>query len=111
MNEQQNQIHSGNETGRETKRDRLRRAIRYTAVLVVLGVFSLVAGFETARRTFPAPKLESDLEAQGSSPSVSPVRMPARENKSEAEFKRLPAQQQAERLLERAMHGYQASLD
>ena len=111
MNEQQNQTHSGNETGRETKRDRLRRAIRYTAVLVVLGVFSLVAGFETARRTFPAPKLDSDLEAQGSSPSVSPVRMPAPENKSEAEFKRLPAQQQAEHLLERAMDGDQASLD
>jgi HEAT repeats len=109
MTEQQNQICRGSETGQEAKRDRLRRAIRYTAVLVFLGAFSLLAGFETARTTFPAPKLDSDL--QGSSSSISPVRMPAPENKSDAEFKRLPPQQQAERLLERAIDDDQASLD
>jgi hypothetical protein len=109
MTEQQNQICRGSETGLDTNRDRLGRAIRYSAVLVFLGAFSLLAGFETARTTFPAPKLDSDL--QGSSSSVSPVRMPAPENKSDAEFKRLPPQQQAERLLERAMHGDEASLD
>jgi HEAT repeat protein len=111
MNEQQNQIRSASESGPETRKDRLGRAIRYTAVLVLLGAFSLVAGFQTARTTFPAPKLDSDLQALGSSPSVSPVRMPAPENKNEAEFKRLPPQQQAERLLERATLGDEASLD
>ena len=111
MTEQQNKICSGSETGLETKRDRLRRAIGYTAVLVLLGAFSLVAGFETARTTFPGPKLDSDLQARGSSPFVSPVRMPAPETKRDAEFKRLPPQQQAERSLERAIAGDQASLD
>ena len=111
MTEQQNQICSASESGPETKKDRLRRAILYTAVLVLLGAFSLVAGFQTARTTFPAPNLDSDLQALGSAPSVSPIRMPAPENKSEAEFKRLPPQQQAERLLERAIDGEQASLD
>jgi HEAT repeats len=111
MTEQQNQICSGSETGLETKRYRLGRAIRCTAVLAFLGAFSLVAGFETARTTFPAPRLDSDLQAPGSSPSVSPVRMPAPENKSEAEFKRLLPQQQAERLLAEAIHGDEASLD
>jgi hypothetical protein len=111
MTEQRNQICSGTQTGLETKRDRLGRAIRYTAVLVLLGAFSLVAGFQTARTTFPAPRLDSDLQAQGSLRSVSPVRMPAPESKSDAEFKRLPPQQQAERLLERAIDGDQASLD
>jgi hypothetical protein len=111
MTKLQNQICSGSASGLETKRGRWRPSIPYTAVLVMLGAFSLVAGFETARTTFPAPKLDSDLEAQGSSPSVSPVSMPAPENKSDAEFKRLPPQQQAERLLERAMHGDESSLD
>lgn len=111
MTEQQNQNCSESESELEAKKDRLRQAIRYTAVLVLLGAFSLMAGFETARTTFPAPKLDSDLQAEGSSPSVSPVRMPAPENKSDAEFKRLLPQQQAERLLERAMHGDEASLD
>jgi HEAT repeat protein len=111
MTEQQNQICSGNETGPETKRDRLRRATRYTSLLVLLGGFSLVAGFETARTTLHAPKLDSDLQARGSSHSVSPVKMPAPENKSEAELKRLPPQQQAEHLLEGAMHDDESSLD
>ena len=109
MTEQQNQNCSESESGLETKRDRKRQAIRYTAALVLLGAFSLVAGFETARTTFPAPKLHSDL--QGSSPSVSPVKMPAPEDQSDAEFKRLLPQQQAERLLERTIDGDEASLD
>src|ERR1700675_195598 len=111
MTEQQNQICSGNESGPEAKKGGLRRAIRYTLLLVLLGGFSLVAGFETARTTLPTPELDSDLQTQGSSHSVSPVRIPAPENKGDAEFKRLPPQQQAERLLERAMHDDEASLD
>jgi hypothetical protein len=84
MTEQQNQICSASESGPETKKDRLGRAIRYTPVLVLLGAFSLVAGFQTARTTFPAPNLDSDLQALGSAPSVSPIRMPAPDNKFEA---------------------------
>jgi len=111
MTKQQNRICSGSKTGLETKKDRWRRTVGYTAVLVLLGAFSLVAGFETARTTFPAPKFDSDLEARGSSASVSPVKMPTPLKKSDAEFKRLPPQQQAERLLERAIEGDEASLD
>ena len=111
MTEQQNQICRERETGLGTKRGRRRRAISYTALLVVLAALSLMAGFETARSTFPAPKLNSALQAQGSSPSVSPVRIAAPENKRAAEFNRLPLQQQAERLLERAIDGDEASLD
>lgn len=107
MTEQQNQ----NESGPEAKTDGLRRAIRYTSLLVLLGGFSLVAGFETARTTLPPPKLDGEIQTQGSSHAVSSVRMPAPENKSDAEIKKLPPQQQAERLLERAMHGNEASLD
>jgi hypothetical protein len=111
MTEWQNQICRGSETVLATQRHRLRPAIRRTTVLVLLAAFSLVAGFETARTTFRAPQLDSGLQAAGSSPSVSPVSMPAAENKSAAEFKRLPLQQQAERLLERAIDGDEASLD
>src|SRR5580704_18860922 len=111
MTQLQNQICSGNESGPEAKTEGLRRTIRYTSLLILLGGFSLVAGFETARTTLPAPKLDSDLKAQSSSHSVSSVRMPAPENKTDAEFKRLAPQQQAERLLERAMHDDEPSLD
>jgi len=111
MNEQQNQVCSRNELGRQVKTYRLRRAVRFTTFLVLLGGVSLVAGFETARTTLPTPKLDRDNQAQGSSHSVSAVRMPTTENKSDAELKRLPPQQQAERLLERAMHDDEASLD
>jgi hypothetical protein len=111
MTELRNQICSGNESGPEVKTGGLSRTIRYAPLLILLGGFSLVAGFETARTTLPAPKLDSNLQAQGSSHSVSSVRMPAPENKSDAEFKRLTPQQQAERLLERAMHDDEASLD
>jgi HEAT repeat protein len=111
MTEQQNKICSASKTGLETKKDRLGRAIGYPAALVLLGAFSLMAGFETARTTSTAPSLDRELQAQGGSVSVSPVRMPAPENKSDAQCKHLLPQQQAERLLERAMEGEQASLD
>ena len=111
MTEQQNQICPKNEFAPAAKTDGLRRAIRYTSLLVLLGGFSLAAGFETARRTLPPPELDSQIQAQSSSHAVSPVRIPTPDNKSDAEVKRLPAQQQAEQLLERAMHDDQASLD
>lgn len=87
------------------------RAARYAATLVVIGSFSLVAGFETARRTLPTDSFDSGVLTVSSSHSVSPVRMPATEKSVDPDFNRLPPQQQAERLLERAMNDDAASLN
>jgi len=111
MTELQNQNCLENESGGEPKTGGMRQAIRFTSLLVLLGGFSLVAGFESARRTLPVPKWDSGSPAHSSSPSVAPVAMPTAEKKGDAEFKRLPPQQQAERLLERAMHDDESSLD
>jgi HEAT repeats len=111
MSEQQNQAFPACESGPEAKRDGLRRAIRYGALLVLLGGISLVAGFETARKTLPDPSWDTGVSAQNSSRPVSPVRMPTPEKNGDVEFSRLPPQQQAERLLERAMQDDSASLD
>ncbi len=111
MIEQQNRIYTGNHSGPESKTDRMRRAIRYAAVLVLLGGFSLVAGFETARRTLAASGFDSELQAQSTSHSISPVRMPTTDKNADPEFNRLPPQQQVERLLERAMNDDAASLN
>src|SRR5271168_2242731 len=112
MNEQQNPVCVGNESGAQAKTRLLRRGIRNVALLVILGGVSLAAGFETARTTLPAPKWDSGIPAQRSAHVVSPVRLPtSAENKLDAELKQLPPQQQAERLLERAMHDDAAALD
>ena len=112
MNEQQNPICLVMETGAERRTRRMRRGIRNAAWLVILGGVSLAAGFETARTTLPVPNLDSGVPAQNSSRAASPVRMPAPdESKLDAELKRLPPQEQAERLLEGAMHDDAASLD
>src|SRR5271154_3132441 len=105
MSEQQKGICLENESGAQAKTRWLRRGIRNAALLAALGGVSLAAGFETARTTLPAPKWDRGVPAQKFSHVVSPVRMPTpEENKLDAELKRLPPQQQAERLLERAMH-------
>jgi hypothetical protein len=111
MREQQNQTSSRRDFGPDVKTERLRRAIRWAALLVVIGGISLMAGFETARTTLATPKWDGGLLAQESARSVSPVRMPTPEDKGDAEFNRLPPQQQAERLLERAVHDDQSSLE
>lgn len=112
MNEPQNRTGLGNEPGLGKKTGQLRGAIRFAGVLLAIGGISLVAGFETARRTLPGPALSGDIQTQRFSHSVSGVRMPSAEkNNADADFSRLPAQQQAERLLERAMHDDAASLD
>jgi hypothetical protein len=111
MNEPQNQICSGNDPGGQAKTYRPRRAMRYATFLVLLGGVSLLAGFKTAETTLPTPALDSDRQAESSVPSVSPVRMPPQEKKGDAEFNRLPQQQQAERLLERATHDDESSLE
>ena len=108
---QQNQLSPSRDSVSETKTKRPRRTVRWAALLAAVGSISLVAGFETARTTLATSKLESDFPAEKSLPSVSPVRMPTPETKGEAEFKRLPPQQQAERSLEGAMHGDSSSLE
>ena len=111
MSEQRNPIPNGLGRGAEGRTHQLRRAMVYAASLVVLGVLSLVAGFETARTTLPDQALDKTLATQDSSRAISPVRIPAPEKKNETEFNRLPPQQQAERLLERAMQNDGAALD
>jgi HEAT repeat protein len=112
MNERQNQNGFGNSSGPEANRGRLHGAIRYAGVLALIGGISLVAGFETARRALPAPALDNDLQNVRPSHAVSVVRMPSAEKSSaDADLSRLAPQQQAERLLERAMHDDAASLD
>src|SRR5579863_8586601 len=101
MSEQQNDICLENESGARATTRWLHRGIRNAALLVALGGVSLAAGFETARTTLPAPKWENAIPATRYSHAFSPVRMPTpEENKLDAELKRLPPQQQAERLLE-----------
>lgn len=109
MNEQQNRDFSASNPGPEAKPERCLPVVRCAAVLVVLGGVSLLAGFETARRTLPAAERESGV-AERSSHIASPVRMPTEKKGVDAELKRLPAQQQAERLLERAMQEDEAAL-
>jgi len=112
MNEQQNPICLENKSGAQAKTRWLRRGIRNVALLVAIGGVSLAAGFETARTTLSAQKWGNGLPAQRPSRAVSPVRMPTpEENKLDAELNRLPPQQRAERLLERAMHDDAAALD
>jgi len=112
MTERRNQESLGNEPGLGIGRGRLRGAIRFAGVLAAIGGVSLVAGFETARRTLPASALAGDVQSVSSSHAVSPVRMPgAEKSNADVDFGRLPPQQQAERLLERAMHDDAASLD
>src|SRR5271169_3440987 len=112
MSEQQKGIGLENESGAQTKIRWLHRGIRNATLLVILGGVSLAAGFETARTTLPAPKWDSGSSTLSASQSVSPVRLPtAEEGKLDAELNRLPPQQQAERLLERAMQDDAAALD
>jgi hypothetical protein len=111
MTEQATQNLLGSDAAPEFKRASTARAIRWAALLIVTGVISLVAGFETARKTIPTPNWESGLAPQESSSPVSLSRMHDSENSGDAELKRLPLQQQAERLLERAMHGDESSLN
>jgi hypothetical protein len=112
MTERQNQEGLGKESGLGMKTGRVRGAIRFAGVLAAIGVISLAAGFETARRTLPVPALDNGTQAVNPSRAVSTVRMPGGEkNNADADLSRLPLQQQAERLLGRAMHDDAASLD
>ena len=111
MNERQNQAFPKYDSGYGAQRVRLRRMIGYSVSLVLLGGFSLLAGFETARTTLPNSHPNSTRPAQSSARLATPVRIPILEKSGESEIKRLPAQQQAERLLERAINNDTASLN
>ena len=111
MNERVYQFFLSCQSGAEVKTQRLRRVIRWAALFVVIGGISLVAGFESARTTLPALKWDSAALGRNSSPTISPVAMPTPEKKGDAAIDRVPPQQQAERLLERAMNDDQSSLD
>jgi HEAT repeat protein len=111
MSKGSNPSSSNYNSGPERRRVHLRQAICYAAALVLTGSFSLVAGFETARTTLPDQNLENSTRARSSTQSISTVRLPSTEKKEIADFNRLPPQQQAERLLERAMHDDPASLN
>jgi len=111
MSERSNPILAGHNSEAGAKKPALRHLFRYAALLLLLGSLSLVAGFETARRTVPDANLETSLPAQGSSRAVSPVRMPPTDKNYPGELNHLPPQQQVERLLERAMQNDEASLD
>jgi hypothetical protein len=109
MIEQQDRKYTEREPNRERGTGQIVAAARYAAALVILGSLSLVAGFETARWTLP--ELNGIVLAQGPSDSASPVRMPTSKKDTDTDFSKLPPQQQAERLLERAMQSDAASLN
>jgi len=54
MNERQNQKGTGNKSRPEIGTGWLGGAMRFAGVLMAIGGISLMAGFETARRTLPA---------------------------------------------------------
>ncbi len=110
MSERVNQISSVRDPRNEGRTGGLRRGVRYAALLSLLGSLSLVAGFEAARKTLPDQNLDGSLTAQSASRALSTVHMPKIAKSGDAELSRHSPQQQAERLLERAMQDDAASL-
>jgi hypothetical protein len=110
MSERDNRSGVGRSFGVGVRTDRASRALRYSMPFVLLGSLSLAAGFEAARRILPDRVAGDSISAPSSTRALSSVRMPTLEKKGDAEFNRLPPQQQAERLLERAMQDDTASL-
>jgi hypothetical protein len=111
MSELGKQLLAKDEAEKRPRPARLRHPVRYAASLVVLGTLSLAAGFETAHRSMPSPMEEGSLAVPGSAGAISPVRAPVLEKTGDADLKRLPPQQQVERLLEQAMQRDAASLN
>ncbi|HYL61938.1 MAG TPA: HEAT repeat domain-containing protein [Candidatus Methylomirabilis sp.] len=112
MSEQQVQKVSAPKPGRLLAADaRLGTALRYTVLLAALGSISILAGFETARRTVPQPAPDSTARPQTNSAALRPAGMPSSEKNVDAEISRLAPQEQAARLLQRALDGDEASLN
>jgi HEAT repeats len=111
MNEKWNRDFKGRESGPGAKANRMRRGVHRVAALAVLGGVSFVAGYETVRTTLPAPAMESGLQTESSTRAVSQVRMPAEKKGVDSMVRRLPAQRQAELLLERATENDEDALN
>lgn len=83
----------------------------FVTSLALLGAASLAAGYIAARKALPNPASESAAAAVAPSAPAAPARLPAPERNSSLDISRLAPQQQAERLLERAILHDQDSLD
>lgn len=89
----------------------VRQAACWAAVLAVVGAASVVAGFETARKTLAAPVVTSAAEVRNVARTVSSVRLPETPKNAGEELAGLPPQQLAERLLQGAMQDDEHSLN
>lgn len=110
MSERHDSILRGRDSGVNANPRRLRLAGRCAGFLLLLGALSLVAGFETARKTLSLPNSNVSLSARSSSRAVSSVELTPSDTNDLADLKRLPPQQQVERLLQRAMQNDENSL-
>ena len=84
---------------------------RYLAPLIILATLSTVAGFQVARLKSAWSKWESIAPVQAAAVSGSPAPMSAARKAEYEELSRLSPQQQAEHLLDRALHHHEDSLD
>jgi hypothetical protein len=90
--------------------------LRYTSFLVLLAVFSTVAGFQFARVKNALEKWRNTAPVDSASssaplPALVSDSKPNASNMDVDELSRLAPQQQAERLLELAIHRHENSLD
>jgi HEAT repeat protein len=104
MDQQQNRVFAGS----EPKRLRLLR--RFALPLLLLGAFSGAAGFQVARLKSARFNLENPTPVQAASFSGSAAPVSEATKAEYAELNRLSPQKQAERLLERAIHHQEESL-
>ena len=84
---------------------------RYLPTLLILATISSIAGFHVARLKSAWWKWESVAPVQAASLSSSPARISAVKNPDHEELSRLSPQQQAEHLLDRAIHHHEESLE
>lgn len=85
--------------------------LRYVLVFAALGSASLLAGFETARQTLAPSGADRSARAEAIASSVAPARTAVPAKNVDAEIGRLAPQEQAQRLLERALDNDEASLN
>jgi hypothetical protein len=112
MNKQKGILPQHIQTTADVKPRRSRHSIPFAAALIIAGALSLFAGFQTARSTGAWSKWEAVNGGHAGLPAASLVRTPAPEEKSGIEgISHLAPQQQAERLLERAIHRDGTSLN
>lgn len=110
MGDQQNPAAKTNRENRGAGKS-VRQAAWWAAALAVVGAVSVVAGFETARKTLATPIAQNGAEVRNVAQTVSSVRLPKTDKNTGAELAGLAPQQLAERLLEGAMQDDQHSLN